>query len=70
MKDSIVTREEDMNYIIESKIREFDKEYAKEGDIYLYSLGKLIHIGNSIEEPAKRPSLLQKIKYWFRRKML
>ena len=58
-----------MNYRVESKIREFDKEYAKEGDIYLFSVGKLIYIGNSIEEPAKKPSLLQRIKYWFKRKV-
>ena len=58
-----------MNYRVESKIREFNKEYAKEGDIYLFSVGKLIYIGNSIEEPAKKPSLLQRIKYWFKRKV-
>ena len=58
-----------MNYRVESKIREFDKKYAKEGDIYLYFAGKLIYTGNSIEEPAKKPSLLQRIKYWFKRKV-
>lgn len=52
-----------MNY--KNYIREFNKDYAKEGDVYLYSAGKLIYAGNSIAEPAKKPSLLQKIKYWF-----
>ena len=36
-----------MNYRVESKIREFDKKYAKEGDIYLYFAGTAQYIKNT-----------------------
>ena len=42
---------------------EFNEEFAREGDIYIYQGSRLIYMGSTISELPK-PSLFCKIKNW------
>ena len=47
------------------ELKEFNKDTAHNGDIYLYQDGKLLYMGNTCPEPV-RPSLWKRIKRWFK----
>ena len=46
------------------EMREFNKDFAVDGDMYLYDNGKLVYVCNSIPDTTK-PSLLKRIKRFF-----
>ena len=53
-----------MKYKVKYEPIEFNKEFAHDGDMYLYQENKLIYIGNTIPSPLK-PSLLNRIRCLF-----
>lgn len=50
-----------------SGLREFCKDAARNGDLYMYENGKLIYVCNSMYEPKKK-SWLARIIQWLRNK--
>ena len=54
---------------IKKELREFDENFAMEGDMYLYHGGKLIFVASSAAEPAKK-NLVSRIKAFVKRKRL
>lgn len=50
--------------VINSEVREYAKDCAHEGDIYFFTGGKLIYMGNGILG-RKKPSFFKRLKRLF-----
>lgn len=52
----------------EIEVREFDKDFAIEGDMYWYHNGKLIFAASALIDDCEKKSLIKRIKAYLWRK--